>query len=88
MQLALFDDVVEQFPARDKFHYHENISRGGNNLIELDNVRMPKKLKVLDFSTNFPDDIETFNFLPIKDFDGYFVLRNMVLADFDLKVKT
>lgn len=83
VQFPLLDDVVEQLSARHKLHDHENVGRSGNNLVELDDVRMAEKFKILDLSTNLSDDIETFDFLPVEDFNCHFVLRQYVLADFD-----
>lgn len=75
VQFSLFYNIIEKLSSRYKLHNHENIGRSGNNLIELDDVRMTKEFKILNLSTYFSDHIETFNFLPVEDLDGYFVLR-------------
>ena len=40
---SMFNDVIKQFSTRYIFHHHKNICRCGNNLIQLDDMRMPKQ---------------------------------------------
>jgi hypothetical protein len=52
-----------------------------NNLVKFDDVRMPEKFQVLYFSPDFPDNIETLDFLAVQDLDGDFVMSYLMETD-------
>ena len=75
---AMFDNIVEKLSTRHIFHHHKNICWSGNNLIELDNMRMSKKLQILDFSPDLANDIQTLDFLTIQNLHSHFMIGNLV----------
>ena len=42
---------------------------------------MPEKFQVLYFSPDFPDNIETLDFLAVQDLDGDFVMSYLMETD-------
>ena len=84
LQLAVLNDVVEEFSAGDVFHHHEDVGGRGDDLIELNDVRMSEQLQVLNFPPDFSHHVQVFDFLPVEDLDGHFVSGHLMEADFDL----
>lgn len=80
-QLSVLDDVVEQLSARDVLHDHEDVGRGGDDLVQLDDVWVTEQLEVLDLSSDLADHVEALDLLSVQDFDGHFVPRYLVEPD-------
>jgi len=46
--------------------------------IQLNNVRVPEQLEILNFTTNLADDIKTLDLLPIENLYSYFVASQLM----------
>ena len=58
MDVAL-TNVLEELSSTDILHDHEDITGSGDDLVELDDVRMTKQLQQLNLSTDLLLDIKT-----------------------------
>ncbi len=76
----MLDDVVEEFSSRDVFHDHKDVRWGGDDLVQLDDVRMAKELQVLDLTPDLSHHVQRLNLLAVEDFDSHLVARHLVEA--------
>ena len=63
-KFAMLNNVVKQLSTRHIFHHHEDVSGCADDLIQLDNVGVPKQLQILNFSSNFTNNVKILDFLP------------------------
>jgi hypothetical protein len=63
-------------------HLHEqkDVGRSGNDLVQLDDVRMPEQLHVLDFPPDFGHAVFSLDLLTVDHFHGHVVTRQRVFA--------
>lgn len=52
-------DIVKELPSTYKLHYHEDVWGSGNDLIQLDNVRVTKELQDLNLPPYLLSNIQT-----------------------------
>ncbi len=50
-------------------------------LVQLDDVRVPEQLEVLNLPPDLPDDVEGLDLLPVQDLDSHLVAGHLVEAD-------
>lgn len=48
---------------------------------QLDDVRVSEQFEVLDLSFDLPHHVQAADLLPVEDFHGHFVSRQLMLAD-------
>ena len=73
-ELFLFDDVLKQFPLADVLHHQEQLLGGFDDLIQLDDVRMPNLLEDADLSGDSFDIRNISYFTFFKNFNCNFFL--------------
>ena len=63
LQFAMFYNVVKQFATRHILHCHKDVRGGADHLVELDDMRMSEEFKMLNFSLDFPNNIQVLDVL-------------------------
>jgi len=46
--------------------------------VQFNDVRMPEQLEILNFATNLANNIKTLYLLPIENFYGHFMTRQLM----------
>ena len=67
--LALYN-VVEQLAALNELHHKEQVTRGLDDFVELDDVGVPDQLKNVDLSTDPFDVCHVHYLILLEDLDG------------------
>lgn len=78
LQLAVLDDIVEQFAARHVLHDHENVGRCADHLVQFDDVRVTEQLQVLNLAPDLADYVQVFDLLTVQNLDGHLVAGGLV----------
>ena len=77
-QLAMLDNVVKELSSGDIFHDHEDVGRSGNDLVQLDYVRVAEQLQVLDLPANLSNHVQGLDLLPIQNFHSNLVSGHLM----------
>ena len=76
--LPVLDNIIEELPARDVLHDHEDVGGSGDDLVQLDYVRVAEKLQVLDFPANLSHHVQGLDLLPIQNFHSNLVSGHLM----------
>ena len=79
--LSVLDDVVEELSARHIFHDHEDVGGRGDDLVQLDDVRVPEQLEVHDLPPDLAHHVQALDLLPVQDLDGHLALGHFMVAN-------
>lgn len=83
LEFGLARDVREEFPVAAVLHNDVEASRGFNNLIHLNDVRVAHNLQDVDLSRNALNVVHFCDFILFEDFDRDLLIREQVNAFFD-----
>lgn len=86
--LAVLDDIIKELSTRHIFHDHENVGRGGDHLIQLDDMRMIEELQVLNLAPNLAHHIQALDLLTIQNLHRHFVTRHLMETHWNKKDKS
>mmetsp|Transcript_7285 Transcript_7285/g.26071 ORF Transcript_7285/g.26071 Transcript_7285/m.26071 type:complete len:273 (+) Transcript_7285:1135-1953(+) len=82
-QPALLDNVVEELAAGRVLRHHEDVRRRADDLVQLDDVRVPEALQVLDLAPHLLIHVKRANLVAVQDLHRHLVLGDLVLAELD-----
>ncbi|RNA33240.1 hypothetical protein BpHYR1_014243 [Brachionus plicatilis] len=86
IEFTIFYNVIKKFASAHIFHYHENITRCIDYLVELDYMRMSKQLQILNFAPYFTNYIQT-TVCPVSWCRAFLTLPKLPLPRVSMKKK-